>query len=171
MEVSGSSTGYGSKLAAHLRTFLEIIVGFGAPFFLLALAIGFVWRAFAHDIYAGVRSMGGVLVPLVMATFILAFWQSLLVRMGKARIWVGFTASVGWGFIAMLVLQLVARSQPFVPIGELVLSASFSVLVFGYLGNRGTRPSNILVYYYGVTVGLLLYIVLFGFPVALARGA
>jgi len=48
-----------------------------------------------------------------------------------------------------------------VPVNELLLSASFSILVFSYV----SLPQNkVLSYYYGTVSGLLIYMIFFGFP-------
>ncbi len=130
------------------------------PGFLAILMVYLVFSAFARGFYPGVRSFAGILLPLIMVTFIFIFQRELLEKLGTIPLFVSVFAALVVGLIVMFAVQLYARS-PTVPITELVLSGSFSLLVFSYASLRGNA---MLSYYYGMIAGFLLYIIFFGFP-------
>jgi hypothetical protein len=130
------------------------------PGFLAILMVYLVLSAFARGFYPGVRSLAGILFPLIMVTFVFIFQRELLERLGTIPLFVSFAAALILGVLVMVVVQVYARS-PTVPVTELVLSGSFSLLVFSYASLRGNK---MLSYYYGMIAGFLLYIICFGFP-------
>jgi len=142
-----------------LHKVLHPFVIFATPLFILGLMAYFVASAFGDGIYPGVRSFAGVLVPLIVVTFIVTFQGARVERLGEPRVlkW-GVLASVLTGFGAMALIRFVGRA----PITELVLSGIFSALVFCYASIRETKA---FAYYYGMMLGFLLYVVLLGFPV------
>jgi hypothetical protein len=119
----------------------------------------FLFSAFGEGIYPGVRSFAGVLLPLIVAAFMLIFQKPQLEKLGEPSVlrW-GVFASVLTGFGAMALIRFMGRA----PITEVVLSGVFSALVFCY---ASIRESEIFAYYYGMILGFLIYIVVLGFPV------
>jgi phage-related protein len=134
---------------------------FATPLFVLLLMAYLVFYAFKGGIYPGIRSFAGVLLPLIMVTFIFIFQKELLEKLGKIPTLISFLASLVAGIIMMIIIRYFAYSSA-VPITELVLSGSFSILVFSYV----SLPENkMLSYYYGMISGFLIYIIFFSFPV------
>ncbi len=134
---------------------------FVTPVSVLFLMIYLVFHAFRGGLYLGIRSFAGVLLPLIIVTFIFIFQKELLEKLGKIPTLFSFFASLIIGIVVMVVVRLFAYFSV-VPITELVLSGSFSILVFSYVSLRG---NNMLSYYYGMITGFLIYIIFWGFPV------
>jgi hypothetical protein len=135
---------------------------FGTPLFILALMIHLVSHAFYRDTYSGIRSFAAVLLPLIVVTFIFIFQRELLERLGRRPTLLSFSASLIAGIAAMAIVRFCAYST-IVPVSELVLSGSFSILVFSYVS---LQENKMLSYYYGMICGFLVYIIFFGFPVS-----
>lgn len=127
------------------------------PGFLLILMLYLVIAAFTEGFALGMRSMAGVLFPLIMVAFIFMFQRELLERLGRVPTLGAFAVSLLIGLGVMIVLAL----SPAVPIKELVLSGSFSLLLFSHVSLRG---NTMLAYYYGMISGFLLYTIVLGFP-------
>ncbi len=152
-----------TAVSRYFRVYDTIVHPFAviaAPAFLLVLILYLVMAAFDRGFYPGVRSFAGVLFPLVMVAFVFVFQREFLATLARVPTFLSFLLALGVGAIAMVVIQLYARSSN-IPITELVLSASFSVLVFGHASQRGNK---VLSYYYGMISGVLLYIIFVGFP-------
>jgi hypothetical protein len=64
------------------------------------------------------------------------------------------------GVIVMVALRFFARTSE-IPIAELMVSGCFSVLVFSA---ASTEEDIGLSYYYGAMSGILLYVIILGFP-------
>ena len=134
---------------------------FATPVFVLLLMIYLVFYAFRGGFYPGVRSFAGVLLPLIMVTFIFIFQKELLEKLGKIHTLISFFISLIIGIVVMVVVRSFGHSST-VPITELVLSGSFSILVFSYVS---LQENKMLSYYYGMISGFLIYIIFWGFPV------
>ncbi len=135
---------------------------FGTPLFILALVVYFVACAFGRGVYMGVRSFAGALLPLIVATYIFIFRKEILGKLGDVDVLISYVASLIWGTLLMAAIRIFGGPLSTVPIIELVLSASFSILVFSYV----SLPHNkVLSYYYGIVCGFLIFIILWGFPI------
>ena len=134
---------------------------FATPVFVLFLMFNLVFYSFGKGFSSGIRSFAGVLLPLIMVTFIFVFQKELLEKLGKIPALISFFASLIIGIVVMVVVRAFAYSSA-VPVTELVLSGSFSILVFSYVG---LRENKMLSYYYGMISGFLIYIIFWGFPV------
>ena len=134
---------------------------FATPVFVLFLMFHLVFYSFGKGFSSGIRSFAGVLLPLIMVTFIFVFQKELLEKLGKIPALISFFASLIIGIVVMVVVRAFAYSSA-VPVTELVLSGSFSILVFSYVG---LRENKMLSYYYGMISGFLIYIIFWGFPV------
>lgn len=133
---------------------------FVTPTFIFTLMTYLVLAAFGAGFGQGIRSFAGVLLPLVVITFIFIFQRELLETLGRIPTLLSFAGAFGAGFLVMLAIQTVGRASG-IPVTELVLSASFSLLVFSY---ATLREMKMLSYYYGMISGFLVYIILLGFP-------
>jgi hypothetical protein len=134
------------------------------PLFLFALLVFFVVREFQKNLDIGIRSLCGALLPLILITFIHEFRRDLLERLGSRGIPLSFILSSLWGFGLMFTLKLLHFyfKIQYIPLSEVILSASFSVLVFTYYDDEKNKAKA---YYYGMLVGLLIYIIAAGFPI------
>jgi hypothetical protein len=128
------------------------------PLFLLALIVFFVLQAFSDSTGDGVRSFAAVLLPLMTLALLVAFRKEKLQRAERLpSIWAFFlTLVVGIGVLALL-----AITPTRIPLPELVLSGSFSVLIFSYVA---LSQDKAMFYYFGMVLGFLLYVVILGFP-------
>lgn len=129
------------------------------PAILLLLMTYFVLAGFSDSLLAGIRSTAAVLLPLSLVTFVFIFQREWLAKLGTLSPFMSFAIAMLVGLVVMFVIRLYARSAA--PISELVLSASFSLLVFSHANLRGEKISA---YSYGMICGILLYIVFLGFP-------
>lgn len=74
---------------------------------------------------------------------------------------ISFLGSLAWGVLVMAVVRVFTALDSPLPVNELVLSASFSVLVLSYVS---LPQDKVLAYFYGTASGLLIYMVFFGLP-------
>jgi phosphoglycerol transferase MdoB-like AlkP superfamily enzyme len=105
---------------------------FATPIFVLLLIFFLIIKAFVAGIFPGVRSFAGALLPLIMVTFIFIFQRDLLEKPGQIPTLISFSISLIVGIVVMVVIRSFA-STPSIPITELILSGSFSILVFSYV--------------------------------------
>jgi hypothetical protein len=120
-------------------------------------------RAFNVGPYEGARSVAAFLLPMILCSYIFAFQNDLFVLLGRINVVISFFGSLFWGIVMMFITELIVSTSSYqIPVCELVLSSSFSVLLFGYVG---LQKNIALVYFYGTVSGLLLWIILFGFPI------
>jgi len=130
------------------------------PGFLLVLMIYFVVRSFSHGPSSGVRSFAAVLLPLMIFTFLAKYRKEELhraVRFSNGLVF-GFTLLVG-----VAVMELLTLAPTGVPLTELVLSGSFSVLFFSFTAFPDDKDKAMF-YYFGMILGFLGYVVILGFP-------
>lgn len=127
---------------------------------LLLLMTYFVLAAFNDGFRPGIRSFAAVLLPLSLVTFVFIFQRGWLATLSTLSAFASFLVSMPIGLIIMVAIRLYGRSST-APITELILSASFSLLVFSHASLRGPKISA---YSYGMICGMLLYIVFLGFP-------
>ena len=153
-----SGDNWGTEL---LKYFVHPFALTATPVFLFLLTAYFVVQGFQDDLYLGIRSLCGALLPLILITFIHEFRKDLLVQLGSQNTLVSLILSSVWGFALMLILRVFNRYLHNIPLNELILSGSFSVLVFTYYHDEENRAKA---YYYGLIAGLLIYVILFGFP-------
>jgi hypothetical protein len=172
---------WGTRL---VLTFLYPFALIAAPVFLLALLIYFVVTAFMDGgIGTGIRSVAAALIPLMVLTFIIQYNKSPVRRISTERAeipshrvarsrlaeWLRsssdpskkgaralvFIGSLAAGALVMSTLQLSTT----IPIGELVASGAFSVLV----GSLVTlEKEHYIIYYFGFILGVLGFVTLLG---------
>lgn len=149
-----STDNWGARL---IETVLYPFALVATPAFLLLLMIFFVGRGFARGTGDGVRSFSAVLLPLMVLALLSALKRENLRKAeGVGSLWV-FLITL---FVGVGVMELLTLTPTGVPLPELVLSGSFSVLLFSLLLSRDKR----MFYYFGMILGFLVYVVLFGFP-------
>lgn len=140
----------------------RLITVYGTPILLVLMGSYLVHNAFGRGSYAGLRSFAAVLLPVVVGSFLYVFNRELLQRVGSVSTVIGFFTGFGLGVAVMFVLRVMGRGSA-IPLPELLVSGCFSVLVFSSASTRGDKG---LAYYYGVMCGLLLYVILLGFPLS-----
>lgn len=140
----------------------RFITIYGTPSLLALIGVYLVLQAFGRSPSIGFRSLASLLFPVVIASFLYVFNRELLRGMGGIHPAAGFLIGFGMGVVVMLVLQFVPRPGD-IPLAELMVSGCFSVLVFSAVASPGER---VFTYYYGALSGLLLYVIVRGFPVA-----
>lgn len=159
----GTMDDWGSRLVNYFVHPFTIIA---TPVFLLLLTVFFVIQGFSTDVYVGIRSLAGALLPLILITFIHIFNQDLLIKLGNVNILISFSVSLVWGILIMAILHIFGSFFPLaaVPVKEVVLSGSFAILVYSYVQATANRA---LSYYYGMISGFLIYVIVFGIPASL----
>ena len=145
-----------------LENVLHPLTVFGTPLFLAVLIVYFIVQSFGLGVNEGLRGVSGALLPLIISSFLFSFRKHLLEKLGSVNVIAAFVSSFVWGFIAMVLIRFLNSQTLPLALCEIVLSASFSVLVFGYVV---LPPSKILAYYYGSVCGFLAYIIFLGLPI------
>lgn len=150
---------------------VRFITVFGTLLILAALALFLVTRAGRGGFYPGIRSFASVLLPIIIGSFVFVFSRETIERLRALRTAWAFSVSTLFGVAIMVTLQFLSQLSE-VPIAELLVSACFSLLVFASgspaavaLSGSAELANRSLSYYYGVVSGMLLYVVLLGFPV------
>jgi hypothetical protein len=154
-----SSDNWGTVLIKYIVQPLALTA---TPISLFILTAYLVVQGFQEDRLVGFRSLCGALLPLILITFTHEFGREILIHLGSQKIFWSLIFSSFWGFSLMAILRVFNHYLHNIPLNELILSGSFSVLVFTYYHDERNRAKA---YYYGMIAGLLTYIILFGFPV------
>lgn len=140
--------------------FARVVTVYGTLTFLVLTALYLVIHAFGRGFYVGSRSFAGALFPIIIGSFVYLTRRQSLQRIGTMPPGVGFLLGLIFGALIMVVLKRFGHGT-MIPIAELVVSGSFSVLIFSSAAACGDKPLSL---YYGVMSGLLLYIIILGFP-------
>ncbi len=138
----------------------RFITVYGTPGCLGLIASYLVFAAFEQSFAAGLRSLAGTLLPVVIASFLYVFRRGALEQVAGLSTFIGFAGGRGMGLLAMGALRFLRHSAA-LPLPELVVSGCFSVLVFSSAAGQEDRG---LAWYYGVMCGLLVYLVFWGLP-------
>jgi predicted permease len=125
------------------------------------LLIYLIGIAFLDDIYVGIRGLSGALFPLVLITFTYFLRRNILEQLARPHPFIIFVVSMAIGVAVMIVIKSFVYN-PAIPVTEMVLSSSFSILIFSYVS---LKENEMLPYFYGMISGFLFYIVFWGFPV------
>ena len=160
MTNGSSSEADRSKLQA-IYDFARSLTVYGTPVFLALIGLYLIVQAFSQSFTIGLRSLAGSLFPLVMASFLYVFNRELLRRAADVSTVAGFFSGFAMGVILMSVLE-VMRGVTGIPLGEIVVSGCFSMLIFASISSPGDK---VFVYYYGTLTGLLVYVIVRGFPI------
>lgn len=131
------------------------------PVFLVVLMVLFLVKAFGLGAQPGIRSLAGALLPIIIVTFIYVFRRDLLASLGRIPTLVSFLCAMATGILTLALIRGFAYSSG-MPVIQVMLSGCMSILVFSYVTFEGAK---MLSYYFGMIVGFLLYIIIFGSPV------
>lgn len=127
---------------------------FATASFIMILLVYFVVKAFGINVNYGVRTLAGALFSLTIMTYLFAFQKELLAYLGKINVMLMFIISFVLGIIIMVLISSLGNSSSGIPMNEIVLSGSFSILVFNYV-----RENKMLSFYYLTISGFLFYII------------
>ena len=141
---------------------IHVFTVYGTLLFLVMAGGYLVARDFSRDFYGGVRSLAAALFPVTTASFVFVFAKELFEQLGEVPAGLSFVVAGAAGFVLMVLLELLGDSAA-MPLAPLLLSACFAVLAFS---SGSLRDNKALPYYYGMMSGLLIYVILFGFPLA-----
>lgn len=141
---------------------VNAVAVWGTLTFLACVCLYLIGRAADRGMYPAVRSIAAVVLPSVLASAVYVFNRRVYERLGEVSAAPAFGAALLFGSIVMAILRVVP-SDVALPVPELVASASFSILAFT---SRTLPERRELAYYYGVFSGMLVYVILFGFPLA-----
>lgn len=149
---------------------VRFLTVFGTLGILASLALYLLSHAFEAGVPIGIRSLAAILLPILSGSFVFVLKRSSLRRIAEVPAGVAFTASLVAGALVMAALRFLVHFSP-IPLAELLVASCMSVLVFASdslakLAFEVPRSSEDrpLALFYGVASGMLLYIVLFGFP-------
>lgn len=149
---------------------VRFLTVFGTLGILGCLALYLVSLAFQDGSQVGIRSTAGILLPILAGSFVFVVSRDSLRRIRQLPVGVGFSASLVAGALIMASLRFLVHLSP-VPVAELLVASCISVLVFASDSLPGlaldvplASTDRPLALFYGVATGMLLYIVLFGFP-------
>src|SRR6185295_14275313 len=131
----------------------------GTLLFLVGVGGYLVARDFTHDLYGGGRSLAAALFPVTTASFVFVFAKELFEQLGEVPPGLSFVGAGAAGFVLMVLLEVLADAS--LPLAPLLVSACFALLAFA---SGSLRDNKALPYYYGMVSGLLIYVILFGFP-------
>jgi len=149
-------------LETFIKKLLHPLIISSTAIFLLVLNIAYIWNAFEQG--TGIRSVAATLVPAIVVIFIYQYNASLLDSvLGRGNAATRFFIGLVWGISMVLVIRYLGNHVS-VPIPEFLLSATFSLLVLGNVSSQDGKLPEIPAYYYGMVVGTLFYVMLFGAP-------
>lgn len=138
---------------------LEIAITYGVTVFLLVFGATYVFQQIQMDLAIGIRSLAAAILPLVIT---MAFQKSHI-RNNAIEF---LTEQKIVAFVITFVLTMLAsaiamyfRPVTVIPVGELVFSATLSLMIFG--NNHSGQVSYLHV---GAVSGFLTYVILFGLP-------
>lgn len=128
-----------------------------------------VTSSFSIDSATGIRSIAGVMLPLVIGGFLAVFKRSLFEKASQLSPSIAFVLAAAFAVVVMLLIENIELLR-LAPIAELVVAAGLTILLYapgsmpGFL--QATERSDVwMAYYFGMVSGMLGYIVLMGFPV------
>ena len=127
-----------------------------------------VSKAFEIDTASGLRSVAGIMLPLVVGGFLAVFQRDLFERAGRIPPVIAFLLAVVFAVAVMLLIENI-ESLRAAPIAEIVVAAGLSILLYSPgsmpgLGQASTRNEVWMAYYFGMVSGMLGYVVLLGMP-------
>ena len=155
------SDGYDDRRAMpSMNETTSLVVMYGTLTVLGMLCCHLLWVAMNLGAMQAVRSLAALLLPMTLASFVYLFNRDPLRRLSEVGAGIGFMVSVLLGIGVMLALRYFMPDGK-LPLAELITSGVFSLLAFL---PRAPSEQGGVSYYYGVLTGMLVYVVLCGFP-------
>jgi hypothetical protein len=155
---------------ASLYGAVRFLTVFGTLGILACLALYLLSHSFKAGIPVGIRSLAAILLPILGGSFVFVLQRSSLRRFREVPAGVAFLGSLSAGALIMAALRFLVDFSP-IPVAELLVASCISVLVFAAdslprlaFDVPQASEDRPIALFYGVASGMLLYIVLFGFP-------
>jgi hypothetical protein len=128
-----------------------------------------VSSAFDIDSATGIRSIAGIMLPLVLGGFLAVFKRSLFEKAARVSPTIAFLLAAVFAVAIMLLIKNIDALRV-APIAEIIVAAGLTILLYspgsmpGFV--QATDRSDVwMAYYFGMVSGMLGYIVLMGFPI------
>ena len=160
----------GMETKNSLYDVIQFIIIFGTLAILVVLGSYLVISGFGKDLPTGVRSLAGILLPILIGSFLFVINRGIFNKLLSLSSSLAFLGSVVIGILIMLALKYLVQQSP-VPVTELLVSSCIVVLIFtpGSISSVAfhsvkDNSERALPYFYGITTGMLLYVVIFGLP-------
>ena len=149
--------------------FVRVAVMLITLFSLGMICFYLVTTAFDVDFATGVRSIAGVMLPLVLGGFLAVFKRGLFDKASQLSPSIAFVVAAVFAVIVMLLIENIDLLRS-APIAELIVAAGLTILLYAPGSLPGftqvTERSDVwMAYYFGMVSGMLGYVVLIGFPV------
>ena len=125
--------------------------------------------SFEVDAATGIRSIAGIMLPLVIGGFLAVFKRSLFEKAARVSPTIAFLLAAVFAVAIMLLIENI-ESLRAAPIAEIIVAAGLTILLY----SPGSMPGFVqsaersdvwMAYYFGMVSGMLGYIVLIGFPI------
>ena len=148
--------------------FVRIAVMLMTLISLAAICIYLVTTSFRVDSTTGIRSVAGIMLPLVVGGFLAVFKRSIFEKASSLSPLLAFFLAFGYAVIIMLLIRNIEALRS-APIAELIIAGGLTVLLYAPGSMPGitqeTERSDVwMAYYFGMVSGMLGYVVLMGFP-------
>lgn len=137
----------------------------GVPSIIFGLLLFAIFNS-SNDFSQCVRSICAAILPFLLMTYLYKFQSFVLENLAKVDSWLSFLVSLIWGFALMFLIRILHENAEKLPVLELILSFTLSLLLFSY---ASTPNSEILSYYYGIVSGFVCYVAFLGLPIKSLR--
>lgn len=149
---------------------IRIAVMLGTLLSLVLICGYFAVSAFEVSSAAGIRSLAGILLPIVIGGFLAVFNRRLFERAAALPFSLAFGVALVFGVVVMLLIRNFG-SLKFAPIAELIVASVLTLFIYAPGAMTGitaetTRDDIWAAYYFGMVSGMLGYVVFVGFPFA-----
>lgn len=149
---------------------IRIAVMLGTLLSLVWICGYFAVSAFGVSGSAGIRSMAGILLPIVIGGFLAVFNRRLFEKAAALPFSLAFALALVVGVVVMLLIRNF-ESLKFAPIAELIVASVLTLFLYAPGAMSGittdtTRDDVWMAYYFGMVSGMLGYVVFMGFPFA-----
>ncbi|NIO43419.1 MAG: hypothetical protein GTO41_26655 [Burkholderiales bacterium] len=147
---------------------IRIAVMLGTLLSLVLICGYFTVSAFAVSFSAGIRSLAGILLPIVIGGFLAVFNRRLFEKAAALPFSLAFGVALVFGIVVMLLIRNFG-SLNFAPIAELIVASVLTLFLYAPGAMTGITTNSIrddiwVAYYFGMVSGMLGYVVFMGFP-------
>lgn len=147
---------------------IRIAVMLGTLLSLVLICGYFLVSAFEVSVSSGIRSLAGILLPIVIGGFLAVFNRRLFEKAAALPFSVAFASALVFGVVVMLLIRSF-ESLSFAPIAEFIVASVLTLFLYAPGAMRGitadvTRDDIWAAYYFGLVSGMLAYVVFMGFP-------
>jgi len=138
----------------------QTVTIYGTPILLAAISAYLLLLAFSAGGQIWVQSLSGLLLPVILGSYLYLFKRAALLFIARLTPGIGFGLGAVMGVVVMGALRLF-QGQTFIPIPEMLTSGCFAVLVFSAAAKE---DDSCIALFYGVISGALGYTIVLGFP-------